>query len=227
MAPDVVLEVDHINPVKNGGDNNILNLVTSCMDCNRGKGARKLSEHDEIKKQQEQLRILNEKREQLAWMIEWKKELSHFEDEQIAAVENLFFSVTGDGFSPREKDAIRRELKKYGFDEVYQAAEISLNQYYDEDDVDSWSKAIAYVGRICHTRAEQKENPLLKDVNYLVKAAKNKFGYVDERKFRWYLNKYMTDDDIEEIKCLIWQSRSWYALSYDVEEYFGTSSELN
>ena len=33
-APDVVLNVDHINPVKNGGDNNITNLITSCFDCN-------------------------------------------------------------------------------------------------------------------------------------------------------------------------------------------------
>lgn len=34
-APDVILEIDHLNPVINGGDNDILNLVTSCRDCNR------------------------------------------------------------------------------------------------------------------------------------------------------------------------------------------------
>lgn len=32
-APDVILEVDHINPVAKGGKNDILNLVTSCRDC--------------------------------------------------------------------------------------------------------------------------------------------------------------------------------------------------
>lgn len=42
MAPDVILDVDHINPVSNGGDNDIVNLITSCKDCNRGKGKRKL-----------------------------------------------------------------------------------------------------------------------------------------------------------------------------------------
>ncbi len=41
-APDVILEVDHIKSVKNGGDNDIMNLITSCFDCNRGKGKRKL-----------------------------------------------------------------------------------------------------------------------------------------------------------------------------------------
>lgn len=41
--PSVVLEPDHIDPVANGGANHIDNLVTSCFDCNRGKGARLLS----------------------------------------------------------------------------------------------------------------------------------------------------------------------------------------
>jgi len=36
--PDVVLEIDHINPIKNGGDNDDMNLITSCYECNRGKG---------------------------------------------------------------------------------------------------------------------------------------------------------------------------------------------
>ena len=38
MSPDVILEVDHIEPVAEGGDNEITNLITSCRDCNRGKG---------------------------------------------------------------------------------------------------------------------------------------------------------------------------------------------
>ena len=38
-APDVILEVDHIKPVKEGGTNDLLNLITSCYICNRGKGA--------------------------------------------------------------------------------------------------------------------------------------------------------------------------------------------
>lgn len=42
--PSVILEPDHINPVANGGDNHIDNLITACFDCNRGKAARLLTD---------------------------------------------------------------------------------------------------------------------------------------------------------------------------------------
>jgi hypothetical protein len=35
--PKVVLEVDHIYPKSKGGTDDILNLITACLDCNRGK----------------------------------------------------------------------------------------------------------------------------------------------------------------------------------------------
>jgi len=41
--PNTVLQVDHIDPVANGGDNDQYNLITSCDQCNGGKGARLLS----------------------------------------------------------------------------------------------------------------------------------------------------------------------------------------
>lgn len=40
--PAVVLELDHIDPKSNGGGDQEENLITSCFDCNRGKGAREL-----------------------------------------------------------------------------------------------------------------------------------------------------------------------------------------
>jgi hypothetical protein len=42
--PAVVVEVDHVVPVALGGTNAIGNLVTSCQDCNSGKGARPLAD---------------------------------------------------------------------------------------------------------------------------------------------------------------------------------------
>lgn len=41
-APDAVLEIDHKVPVSKGGTNKHSNLVTSCFECNRGKGSKEL-----------------------------------------------------------------------------------------------------------------------------------------------------------------------------------------
>lgn len=38
-APAVVLHVEHVRPVAKGGTDDMENLVTSCADCNGGKGA--------------------------------------------------------------------------------------------------------------------------------------------------------------------------------------------
>ncbi|MGE0674894.1 MAG: HNH endonuclease, partial [Methylibium sp.] len=36
-SPDVVLQVDHILAVANGGSDDSINLITSCWECNSGK----------------------------------------------------------------------------------------------------------------------------------------------------------------------------------------------
>lgn len=38
VAPETELEVDHIRPRSKGGSDDPENLVTTCRDCNRGKG---------------------------------------------------------------------------------------------------------------------------------------------------------------------------------------------
>lgn len=37
--PAVVLQVDHIDPVSNGGNDDDMNLITACVACNQGKSA--------------------------------------------------------------------------------------------------------------------------------------------------------------------------------------------
>lgn len=42
-TPSVVLEVDHVVPSCDGGTDDLINLVTSCWECNRGKAGIPLS----------------------------------------------------------------------------------------------------------------------------------------------------------------------------------------
>lgn len=39
-SPEVVLSIDHIKPISKGGTNEKQNLITACLDCNKGKGTK-------------------------------------------------------------------------------------------------------------------------------------------------------------------------------------------
>lgn len=220
MAPDVVLEINHINPISNNGNNDILNLITSCFDCNRGKGKRKLSENEEIKKQQEQLKLLNEKRNQLKMMIDWKKELENIENEQVDEIENMFIECET-SFTNEGRNKIKNMINKYGFNEVYESSKVSIEQYYDENNKESIFKAFNYIIKICINRQKQQENPLLYRINYLLKIAENRFNYYDKLKLRIYLNKHLQEKDFDFIKDIFKEVKNWTQLREMLEDYYG------
>lgn len=123
-APEVILHIDHITPVAKGGDNSILNLITSCQACNLGKSDKELSDSSEIKKQKEMLDSLNERRNQIKMMVEWRKELSKIDD--IAA--DAVFSIINDGceaeisVSESGRRLISSAIKLHGFEKVCDVA---------------------------------------------------------------------------------------------------------
>ena len=92
-APDIILEVDHINPKSKGGIDRIINLVTSCFDCNRGKSNRILSDNSIIEKQQNQLTQLSEKQEQLEMLLRWRTGLLNLTEKEFSELSNVCYST--------------------------------------------------------------------------------------------------------------------------------------
>lgn len=158
-APDVILEVDHIVPVAEGGKNDVMNLITSCRDCNRGKGKHLLTENEVLKKQKAELDELNVKREQMKMMIQWKSELQSLEAEQVEQINNLVVSLTGFELSEAGKIDILKYLKRFTFQEVYEATEISFMKYFDPMKDYSVNNTMHKIGGICYNR--RKNNGLL------------------------------------------------------------------
>ena len=220
QAPDVVLEVDHIQPVAKGGTNDFLNLITSCFDCNRGKGKRTLTQQEELKKQQKMLKELSERKEQLEMLVEWKKGLDNLEEEMLGKIEELL-KKTGYGLSEQGKLDFKKLLKKYGFAEVYECTNISISQYYTPGDEESINKTFDYVERICAVRKRSTNNPNLYDINYLCKMARNNFSPSIDCKVRQILNYNYEKDDFDTVKDIIRNAYNKYRLIEDLNYYYG------
>lgn len=156
MAPDVVLEVDHIKPVAEGGNNGLLNLITSCRDCNRGKGKTRLSDNSEVTKQKDRLLELAEKREQMEMILQWREELSEFEDRQAEAISDYLSSITDYGLSDNGLLSAKKYIKRFSFQEVIEAIDISFSKYYTGSER-SWLYAWDKVGGVCYNRRKQRE----------------------------------------------------------------------
>lgn len=152
-APDVILELDHVVPVAEGGGDEILNLVTACRDCNRGKGKRLLDDLSEVHAQRQALEDLQERREQMRMIMDWKRELNDLRNEMLATVNDYLCEMTGFQASAAGESELRQLLERFGFEEVIEAMEISFSKYYIPQDVDSMETAFRKIGGICYNRS--------------------------------------------------------------------------
>src|SRR6266536_3398246 len=84
--PAVILEVDHVIPVADGGGDEYENLVTSCWDCNRGKGAKQLDERAPTINVEEQTELIWERERQLRAFHEAKREQAERRESQFGEV---------------------------------------------------------------------------------------------------------------------------------------------
>ena len=176
-APDVILEVDHINPIKLGGTNEIMNLVTSCFNCNRGKSAKKLSDTSIVEKQRKQIEELNIKRQQLEMMLEWKTGLNDLSCYEVDSVCQYFEQLSDKKHSI--KDSARLEIKswvkKYSYDTIIESIDIAFEKYYDGSLV-SAEDVFKKIGAILHVKSmpEHKQK-----IAYIKGICKNKFADYD------------------------------------------------
>ena len=179
-APSVILQVDHIMPVSNGGDNDISNLITSCLDCNQGKKDRLLDDDAVIIKRKKQLDNLQERREQIEMMLEWQENLINLDQEEVSVICKLWNKkVPGYSINDNGKDSIKKVIKKFGLNEVIESLNISVNQYLTfidgKLDPESVTKTYEYIGKICRNRKRLQDKPYLADLYKILSVMKYKF----------------------------------------------------
>lgn len=207
-APDVILEVDHIEPVAKGGDNSITNLVTSCIDCNRGKRDIPLSVNETLEKQRIQLELLQEKREQLEMLFKWKKSLDELDEYES----DLFIQYIEDKIQPYTlkkhfKTEILKLFEKYKQNEILDAINVAAKKYlkYDYEDKLEQDSVEEFLNKIGGVLVNKNLLPIKQKLAYIKGICRNRFGYWDNAKGSIILNNYvkaLTDYGWSEDKIL-------------------------
>lgn len=178
-APEVVLHCDHIHPVAGGGKKELLNLVTACDACNLGKGDRKLDDGTVVARQQAQLEELQERREQLEMILQWRDGLVNTEDEQVEEVADRLRRW---GWIPSAsaKNDLRKWIKKYGLADTLAGADESygIHIQYENGKVtqSSWNYAFKKIPTFANLMRSAKTKPYMPRLAYIQGILRNRLN---------------------------------------------------
>lgn len=182
-APDVVLQVDHIVPVAKGGTNDILNLVTSCVECNQGKSDRQLSDQSVVEKQRREMELRQERLEQIRMLGEWQLSLADVRGAELEEVNKLFNKLTGGERVVKEeflRGTVSKLIDKFGLLCVLESLRAGTDGYKGNA-----VKALEHLGGICANRADP-EKEMSSRVYY---AACKRFDRVKDWELKSILNR--------------------------------------
>lgn len=177
-APEVVLHADHIRPVADGGDSDILNLVTACAACNGGKGARLLDDSSAVERQRVQIEELEDRREQLEMMLAWRDQA---QSEAVDVVDAISERIADrGGFYPNEsgKADIRKWLKKFTLAELLAALDESFDHYMkfsgEKPIMEAWGVAFKKIPVFANMARQAIDNPNLPRLLYIQGILRNR-----------------------------------------------------
>jgi hypothetical protein len=149
--PSVLLHVDHIHPVAEGGGNDIDNLITACQPCNLGKGARSINAVPQTLA--EKASIVSEMEDQLRGyqeVLEAKRE--RIEDELWRVAEVIDTGSSESGMKRDWTASIRRFNERIGVHSVLEAADIARGMYPS-----GGARTFRYFCGICWNRIREME----------------------------------------------------------------------
>ena len=232
-APDVVLQVDHVHPVSKGGDNEILNLITSCDACNSGKGAKRLDDKSVIQKQRKQLAALQERRQQLDMMLEWQRGLISIQADSVERLAELWAELAGGWFlNDTGKAQLKKIISRHGFEDTSAAMLKATSDYIEVADGSATRESanIAWdkVAKIASFAKVLRQKPHMSRVMYIRAILRNRFDYINEWEARDLLDEAfqvgVSDDDLTRLSKT---SRSWSAWQYDMSVWISEAKTEN
>ena len=172
QAPDVILNCDHIKPLAGGGETDLLNLITSCRACNGGKGAVALTDASALNRQRSTLADLEERRQQIEMMLQWRDELRGTVRSTVDEIGERITERAGWG-SPTDKTRadIARWLRRFSIRELLDALDHSFDLHLrfidDKATVESIDKALRSIPAVVSMQRQAREKPYLPCLLYI------------------------------------------------------------
>lgn len=152
--PEVVLNCDHVLAVAKGGDDDPSNLLTSCWDCNIGKGDRDVDQAAIPIPEAAEMR--REKLEQLKAIQEVRKEEKAFyekliEESLITWSKNVggYVSDSNWRYSVAVREAMEKFIRQMEPDEMLEAVKISFKKFPALMLPESWETKHARLKYFC------------------------------------------------------------------------------
>jgi len=227
-APDIVLEVDHIEPVSKGGRNDFLNLISSCRECNSGKSDRRLNDNSVLDKQRGQLEELQERKEQLEMMMRWQKELLLLENSAEDELADFWKQLVPPYcLNENGRKTLKKLLSIYNLNEIIEAMKIAVRKYVELKEgvptSDSVNNAWSYVGKICNVKRVDEEKPYFKELLYIRGILRNRLSYCDESLALDLLEEAVENGcDTESLKKHAKRSSNWSQWRDDIQQLIGS-----
>lgn len=131
-TPEVVLEVDHVVPVAEGGTDDMDNLVTACWECNRGKGKTLLGEVSGSLSLHDQTVLMLERELQLREYNAIKERIRKREDEDIDELIS-YWDELADGHARQfpSRHSLRHFLRRIPKEDIKDAMDIAMEEKGD------------------------------------------------------------------------------------------------
>jgi hypothetical protein len=126
-SPKAILEIDHLHPLSAGGTDDPENLITACYECNRGKGARLLSDVPPEENLHEKAVLIAEQELQIRELNHWRSVQMERQNAEMAALFD-YWNKCFDA-APWNKTSVRRFIKNLGYHPVAEAIEAAVSKF--------------------------------------------------------------------------------------------------
>jgi 5-methylcytosine-specific restriction endonuclease McrA len=223
QTPQVILEIDHIIPKSKGGTDHINNLVTSCFDCNRGKGNIPLAVLRITDTRKEEIQKLKEKQEQIRAYEKFLKEQKAKEEQILQDINDHWASLCDDKFLLSENglSSVRSFLANLTPMEIKEAMSIAAGS------VEEIEARFKYFCGVCHNKTAEKSGDtsrkIFKKVQRYFRNQTRGSGYHNEHQLREFCRIYPERILIRAIDMAFSKSRPnyWRAVCEALEEITG------